>query len=122
MRIDSGFTSPPGCPDTDAKTAAKIAQAERKRIAAICKACGAGGDEDANGLCDLPGGAFTPAAIGFEPDCPDMTVPDAATSCVATITDLGALIACVDCVTEFAVDCSTDLAVPSKLPYPAECP
>jgi hypothetical protein len=117
-----GFTSPPGCPDTDAKTAAKIAQAEQKKIAGICKACGAGGDADANGLCDLPGGAFTPAAIGFEPDCPDMTVPGAATSCSATIANLGALIACVDCVTEFVVDCSADLAVPIELPYPAECP
>ena len=117
-----GFTSPPGCPDTDAKTVANLVKAEQKKIAAICKACGAGGDADGNGVCDLPGGAFTPAAIGFEPDCPDMTVPGAATSCMATITDLGALIACVDCVTEFAVDCSAALTVPSLLPYAAECP
>lgn len=122
LAAKSGFSSPPGCPDTDAKTAAKIAQAEQKKIAAICKACGAGGDADGNGACDLPGGAFTPAAIGFEPDCPDRTVPGAPTSCAATVTDLGALIACVDCVTEFAVDCATDLSAPAAIAYPAECP
>ncbi len=61
----TGFTAP--CPDTDAKTITKLAQAEQKKVAAICKACGAGGDDDENGACDLPGSAFTPAQIGFEP-------------------------------------------------------
>jgi hypothetical protein len=116
-----GYTSPPGCPDTDAKTVAKLAQAEQKKIAAICKACGAGGDADADGACDVPAGGFTPAAIGFEPDCPDVTVPGAPASCVAVVDDLAALIACVDCVTEFHVDCTSALAVPTEVAYPAEC-
>jgi hypothetical protein len=116
-----GYTSPPGCPHTDAKTVAKLAQAEQKKIAAICKACGADGDADADGLCDVPAGGFSPTAIGFEPNCPDMTVPGSPTSCVATVNDLGALIACVDCATEFFVDCATALAVPSAAAYPAEC-
>jgi hypothetical protein len=32
----AGFISP--CPNTDAKTAAKLAQAEQKKVAAICEA------------------------------------------------------------------------------------
>jgi hypothetical protein len=114
-----GFTSP--CPDTDAKTLAKLADAEAKKIAAICKACGAGGDDDADGACDAPAGAISPTAIGFEPDCPDVTVPGSPTTCVATVGDLAALIACVDCVTEFHVDCTSALAVPGQVSYPAEC-
>lgn len=116
----SGFTSPPGCPDTDATTLAKLAQAEQKKIAAICKACGAGGDADKDSVCDLPPG-FTAAAIGFEPDCPDVTVPGSATTCGNVVSSLADLIACVDCVTEFVVDCAADLAVPSQIAYPAVC-
>lgn len=116
-----GFTSPPGCPATDAMTLAKLAKAEQKKIADICKACGAGGDADRDGVCDAPAGAFAPAAIGFEPDCPDATVPGSGISCVAPVNDLASLIACVDCVTEFEVDCVTDLGVPSQTTYPAEC-
>jgi hypothetical protein len=113
-----GFVSP--CPDTDAATLDKLAVAEQKKIDAICKACGAGGDEDKNNLCDLPPG-FSPAAIGFEPDCPDDTVPSSGMPCGAVVDSLGALIACVDCVTEFEIDCTTDLAVPALTSYPAEC-
>jgi hypothetical protein len=115
-----GFTSPPGCPDTDAASAAKIAQAEQKKIAAICKGCGAGGDENEDGICDLTPG-FGAAEIGFEPDCPDVTVPGAPTTCFATVATLDELIACVDCVTEFEVDCSASVAVPSETTYPVEC-
>jgi hypothetical protein len=117
----AGFTSPPGCPDTDANTVAKIAQAEQRKIAAICKACGAVGDEDKDGLCDLPAGGFSPAAIGFEPDCPDVTVPGSPTSCNAPVNDLAALIACVDCATEFEVDCTSDLGALAGTVYPGEC-
>jgi hypothetical protein len=113
-----GFISP--CPSTDAKTVAKLAQAEQKKVAAICKACGGGGDADANGVCDLPGG-FSPAAIGFEPTCPDMTVPSTGEPCVSVVGSLGTLIACVDCVTDFAVDCAADIAVPAQISYPPEC-
>jgi hypothetical protein len=115
-----GFASPPGCPDTDDPTVTKLAAAEQKKVAAICKACGAGGDDDMDNVCDLPPG-FTPAEIGFEPDCPDDTVPSSGTPCGAVVDSLGALITCVDCVTEFEVDCATDLAVPAKTSYPAEC-
>lgn len=117
-----GFTAPPGCPDTDAKTIAKLAQAEQKKVAAICKACGAGGDADEDGQCDLPAQGFSPAAIGFEPDCPSMIVPSSGAACNAVVDSLGALIACVDCVTEFTMDCATALAVPNATAYPAECP
>lgn len=117
----SGFTAPPGCPATDATTVAKIAQAEQKKIAAICKACGAGGDADGDGQCDVPGGAFTPAAIGFEPDCPDMVVPSTGTPCSNPVGTLGDLIACVDCVTEFATDCAAALVAPAATPYAPQC-
>jgi hypothetical protein len=117
----AGFTSPPGCPDTDAKTADKIARAEQKKVHAICQACGAGGDADKDAACDVPAGAFSPTAIGFEPDCPDVTVPGSPTSCAVTVSTLANLIDCVDCVTEFAVDCAAALGVPAQTAYPAEC-
>jgi hypothetical protein len=115
-----GFASPPGCPDTDSRTVAKLAEAEQRKIAAICTACGAGGDADQDGLCDLAP-PFGPTEIGFETDCPDNTVPSSGLSCGAPVDTLGALIACVDCVTEFEVDCATDLAVPALTSYPAVC-
>jgi hypothetical protein len=40
---------------------------------------------------------------------------------VATVNDLGALIECVDCVTEFHVDCAAALGTLSQVAYPAEC-
>jgi hypothetical protein len=116
-----GFTSPPGCPATDAVTVAKLAMAEQKKVAAICKACGGGDDDDGDGLCDLPAGAFSPTSIGFEPDCPDVTIPGSPTSCVAPVATLDALVACVDCVTSFHVDCSAAVTVPSQTSYPVEC-
>jgi hypothetical protein len=105
-----GFSLPPGCPATDAKALVKLAQAEHKKIDKICAACGAGGDADGDNLCDLPGSAFSRAAIGFEPDCVSLTVPSNATSCAGPVTTLGDLIACVDCLTDFEVECTTDLA------------
>ncbi len=115
----TGFIAP--CPTTDAKTISKLAQAEQKKVAAICKACGAGGDDDENGACDLPGSAFTPAQIGFEPTCPDLTVPSTGAPCVSNVTSLAALITCVDCVTDFAIDCAADIAVPAVQSYPPGC-
>jgi hypothetical protein len=117
-----GFTVPPGCPATDLITAQKIAAAEQKKIATICTACGAGGDVNMDNLCDDPGQGISPTAIGFEPDCPDVTIPGSATSCGGLVTSLADLIACVDCVTEFEVDCSAAIAVPNLTPYPADCP
>jgi hypothetical protein len=117
-----GFASPPGCPATDpTKTLDKIAKAEQKKIDKICAACGAGGDADKDNVCDDPLSAFLPSDIGFEPECPDATVPGAASSCKLTIGTLADLISCVDCLTDFEVRCTTDVAVPALTTYPTEC-
>jgi hypothetical protein len=42
-------------------------------------------------------------------------------SCDGTITGMQSLIACVDCVTEFKVDCATFATVPALAAYPPEC-
>jgi len=121
LKARDGFTVPPGCPATDAKAVEKSAAAEQRKIAKICAACGGGGDDDLDGFCDLPGQSLSPAAIGFEPDCPGKTVPGSASSCARVISTLDDLIACVDCITAFEVACATDLAVPMQTAYPAEC-
>lgn len=125
LKAKAGFTSPPGCPATDPtvpnRTIAKLVAAEQKAIAQACTACGAGGDADADLVCDQPTQAFSPAAIGFEPDCPDVTVPSTGVACGRAITNLADLLACVDCVTRFETDCTTALAVPTATTYPAEC-
>jgi hypothetical protein len=88
------------CPSPgDGKAASAIAKAEAKKVAAIAKACG----------------GLTPSAIGFPTDCPSVA------SCAAPVTDVPSLTACVDCVTEFKVDCAVPLAVPALAPYPANC-
>lgn len=88
------------CPSPgDGKAAGAIAKAEAKKVAAIAKACG----------------AFTSAEIGFPSNCPPVA------SCAAPVTDVASLTACVDCVTEFKVDCEVPLAVPTFAPYPAAC-
>jgi hypothetical protein len=120
LKGKAGFANPPGCPATDAALVDKIAKAEQKKIDKICEACGAGGDLDLDGFCDLPAQAISPAAIGFEPDCPGKTIPGGA-SCARIIGTLDDLIACVDCITAFEVACSTDLVVPTEIPYPVEC-
>lgn len=117
----AGYTTPPGCPATNAPTVERLANAEGKMIDQMCKACGAGGDADRDGACDVPGLAISPSAIGFEPDCPDKTVPGSPTSCGRVVTTLDDMIACIDCLADFEVACSTDLAVPTRAAYPAEC-
>ncbi|MEO6030254.1 MAG: hypothetical protein ABIR79_25575 [Candidatus Binatia bacterium] len=88
------------CPSPgDGKAAAAIAKAEAKKVGAITKACG----------------AFTTSQIGFPSSCP------AVAACGAPVTDVASLTACVDCVTEFKVDCEVPLAVPTFAPYPAAC-
>jgi hypothetical protein len=125
LRGKAGFNSPPGCPATDPsvpnKTLEKLAKAEQKKIDTICTACGAGGDADKNNVCDDPLSAFSPSVIGFEPECPDATVPGAPASCKLTIGTLADLITCVDCLTDFEVQCTTDIPVPTLTTYPAEC-
>jgi cysteine-rich repeat protein len=105
------------CPSPgNGKAAAAIQKAEDKKVAAICKACG-GADKMCGG-----GGDLAPGAIGFVSSCPDVTKPGTGTSCGAAIADLQSLVDCVDCVTEFKVDCMDALQVPEYVsPLPAEC-
>jgi len=141
-----------GCPDDTAdpgvakaarKAAEQIAKAESKKIAKICKACG-GADQ----TCDDPvdtvnpltptlggnGGAgsadadLDPAALWTRTDCPAVTVPAGpspnrpAAACARPVVTLADLVACVDCVTEFDVDCLDPARVPDELAVvPAEC-
>ena len=88
------------CPSPgDGKAAGAIAKAEAKKVNAITKACA----------------GLTPSEIGFPNACP------AVAGCGGPVTDVASLIACVDCVTEFKVDCEVPLAVPTYAPYPAAC-
>jgi hypothetical protein len=112
----------------DGKAVAAIAKAEAKKIAAICKACG-GGDKGCDqtvtaGATTVPGTGgsddLTPAAIGFPATCADLTVPGGA-SCSQPITTLADVVECVDCITEFKVDCADRATVPWATSYPGEC-
>jgi hypothetical protein len=124
------------CPDAGApagsppqKAALAIAKAERKQITAICKACG-GADK----RCDDPvtalhgslvpgsgaGDDLTPAAIGFPPVCPLVKVPGGP-FCDQPIATLADLVECVDCVSEFKVDCMDRTRVPEFGVHPCEC-
>ncbi len=99
----------------DGKAAGSIATAEARKQFNICRACG-GDDETCNGTGD-----FTPAEIGFVGSCPAVTVPGGG-SCAGAISTLQDLVDCVDCVTEFKVDCVDQAAVPWNAgSYPAEC-
>jgi len=115
------------CPSPE--DAATIAKGESKLIAGICKACG-GTDQRcdqtviaANGT-PVPGSGggddFTPGDIGFPRTCASVTRPGGA-SCAQTISTLADLVECVDCVTEFEVDCMDAAAVPLLVEYPSEC-
>jgi hypothetical protein len=103
------------CPAADGKATDAIAKAESKKVAAICKACG-GADKACGGADDL-----TPAAIGFAPTCPAVDPPSGAPSCFGAIASLQDVVTCVDCVTEFEVDCATLAAVPGFAAYPPQC-
>ncbi len=102
------------CPDVTATT--KITKAEAKFLAKSCKRCGG-----ADGLCDGTGD-FTAAQIGFENDCHDVTVPFGGPSCKQDpVTTLAELVTCVNCVTEYGVDCLDRAQVPQFGAFPAEC-
>jgi hypothetical protein len=117
--------------DTPAeKAAAAIAKAETKKQAKICKVCGGPLKACQTGFPPaVPGDGmaddFTPAQVGFPASCPAVTVPPgpstAAVPCSATVTTLEDLIRCVDCVTEFKVDCIERAKVPGFGALPAEC-
>ena len=110
-RVLVGVSAGP-CPDGAA--AAKIAKAEQKKIASICRSCG-GADRQCGSADDL-----APATIGFTPSCPDVTVPGGP-ACAAAVSVLGNVVACVDCVTEFKADCVDAISVPRVKSYPSEC-
>jgi hypothetical protein len=97
------------CPDTP--TAAAIATARQKLSAALAKSCG-GADGAIGGNDDV-----TPAAIGFPGSCLNAAVP----ACADTVTTLGDLAACVDCIAGFEVDCADAAAIPAFAAYPAKC-
>ena len=110
----------------DGKAQEAINKAAAKKEKAICKACG-GPDKLCNGVGDL-----TRSEIGFPGECPFVTAPGTNPEpCGKTITTLEDLVNCVDCVTEFKVDCVSlaqsrgvtnrptgSVDVPD---YPAEC-
>ena len=102
------------CPAADGKAADAIAKAKATKEAAICKACG-GADKSCDG-----GDGFTPTAIGFAESCLDLTAPGAA-SCAGAIGTLADLVACIDCVNDFAGSCATRAGAAALTPYPATC-
>jgi hypothetical protein len=124
-KVIKGQATAPCPAPGDGKAEAKIAKAESKKVAKICKACG--GDDRG---CDGDVGVFpgtggsddlTPGAIGFAASCPDVTVPGASGTCGGGIATLADLVTCVDCATAFEVDCADRLAVPWSQLLPAEC-
>jgi hypothetical protein len=128
------------------KTAAKIAKSESKAIRRMCKVCGGGPDDGHQGqlvpainrTCDFdiplinPGGpAFIPGEpeflddflaedLGFAAQCPAVSVPGG-TACGRTVTNLVDIVQCLDCVSEFEVDCAMQLLLPQYGAYPSEC-
>ncbi|HEY2386094.1 MAG TPA: hypothetical protein VGK30_03970 [Candidatus Binatia bacterium] len=103
----------------DGKAQAAIDKAKAKSDGAICKACG-GADKLCDGNADID-----PATLGFPSSCPPVTVPGTSTqACGGAITTMAQLRDCLDCVTEFKIDCISLAAAqgfPSAPAYPAEC-
>ena len=108
----SGASSGP-CPD--ARASMLISKAETTKVAKLCNACG-GADQTCGGGDDP-----TPAEIGFVGNCPAVDPPGAAPACGHAITTVADIVQCVDCVTEFKVDCIAAADAPSTGAYPAEC-
>jgi hypothetical protein len=125
------------CPDALAtvgsspqKAAVAIGKAELKKVKAICKACG-GADRLCDASVTTPSGAviagsgnsddLTPAAIGFLASCNAVKVPGGGPHCADSIATLADIVQCVDCVTEFKVDCLDRARVPEFGVYPCEC-
>jgi hypothetical protein len=104
------------CPTPgDGRAGPAIAKAERKKVLRICRACG--GSTRACGDPD----ALVPAAFGFVSACPAVT-PVGASACGGAIATLDDVVACVDCVTDFATGCTDAAAVPELVgTLPATC-
>src|SRR6266404_7270991 len=100
------------CPDAGATAA--LAAVEERFVTKTCRACG-GADRSCGGADDL-----TPAAIGFAPTCPAVTVPGGE-SCDAAIVTLDDIVSCLSCVGRFEARCLASLAAPAIAPYPSEC-
>ncbi len=116
-QIDKGHGSLPCPAPGDGKAGAAIAKAESKKVAKICRACGT---RSLDGVtCPAP--AFTAEEVGFAAHCPAVTVPFGGPACGASVASLNDLVACVDCITEFKVDCMDALARPDQVGYPPEC-
>ena len=93
----------------DGKYLGAITKAETKKVDTIQKACNVAG--------------VSLGSVGFASHCPTVTIPDSTLqNCGGSIGNIDPnVIDCVDCMTEFKVDCEVDLAVPAFVPYPAQC-
>jgi len=131
LKAKSGYDDADPCPDTDPnlggsgdnKTVEKIKKLELKKIAKICRKCGGGGDSDGDGQCDevdavVSGGVAVSLddIVTLPFACPAVMVPPNAVhpggrDCGAigspppNVTTLQEYVDCIDCVTEFKVDC-----------------
>jgi len=136
-RVNAGVYTGP-CPhgDPTGRTQTIIAKAEARKIGRLCRACG-GADRG----CDVTVGTVAgsggsddllPSDIRMSPmACPNAMVPfPPSTDCGAlddmdgtpnVVDSLRELILCVDCVTEFKVDCISVAAVPGHAAYPTQC-
>lgn len=110
------------CPDVAASD--KITTAQNKLLKDIRTAC-AGKDKAFGGTAavDLD---LAPDSIGNLLTCPNLTVPGAATSCAGTdgrgeIKTLQDLANCLECITEFKVDCLNRMATPSEGALFSQC-
>jgi hypothetical protein len=120
--VNKGKATGP-CPPfgADQKTDDAIQKAKDKYDAATCKACGTGKP------CDITQSPFTKADIGFAPLCPPVVIPGiGGHTCdfARTLVSLEDVRDCVECVTEFKVDCATVAAArgfPQVPSYPAGC-
>ncbi len=93
----------------DGKAAATIAAAALEKSTAICKACG-GGDKSCGG-----GDDETRATIGFATSCPKLG------TCGDTITTLGDVTGCLECITNRHEECADKGARPGTVAYPNAC-
>jgi hypothetical protein len=99
----------------DGKVEKAVTKAEDKLTSAICKACG-GDDKLCGGSADR-----TLVEIGTAPACDALTVPLGGAVCSHALSTLSDLAECLQCVTEYAIDCVDRVAVPGVATVPPEC-
>lgn len=110
------------CPD--ATTTTKITAAADKLSLDIEKACA--GKDKAFGGSGATNLDFPADAIGQVFNCSNLTVPNGGPACAGVtgrgpITTLQDLVNCIQCVTEFKVDCTDRIAAPATGALFAEC-